>query len=356
MIGTDSEQWEARLAAAGLTLRPATRQAPPEVPRPAWPIRLLAGIGGFIGGIMILLFLGLGLANLNLFNSPGAASLIGMALCGGAVAAYRVGAGSAAVEQGGLAISIAGQMALGFGVAQWFDHHSRPLLWPLVLVQIAMLLLVNNGLHRTLVAAGMVLLGTLSCRGMGDAALWWGLVAFGVVFLLWGEGHGVVRGWVDFVSPVVFGATGGLIASQFAWTSGVGRALELPASGPLWATTLPALGLAVMWASDGLDSRRRAGVVLLAMAAGLMGLWLPGWTPALLLAVLGLAWARPAWAVVAVAAMVGAVSQYYYNLRLTLLEKAAWMAAAGLACLVLAALVHWLAPRLAPAHPPSEKP
>jgi hypothetical protein len=345
--------WEAALAAGGVTLQVPSREAGTAAPRAAWPIRLLAGIGGFIGGVMILLFLGSGLAALRLFESPESAVFIGLVLCGVAVAVYRSAGGSVSAEQSGLAVSIAAQLALGIGVAQLFKSGSHPQMWPQVMVQAVMLLLVANGLHRTLLAAAIVVLGSLSCRSIEAAALWWTLLALGVVLWMRVEGRLAARGQADAVAPVAFGALAGLLVMQWPWWFGIWGTLASRGGWPWhWAAALPALVLAAWLFSGRAGPVQRVAACLLAAAAGVLGVWLPAWTAALLLAVLGLACARPGWAVVAVLAMVWAVWRFYYDLHITLLEKAAWMAAAGGACLALAAVVHAAAPWMASSREP----
>lgn len=343
-----SAAWEAALAAAGLPLQETAGEAPPVSTRAPWPIRLLAGVGGFIGGVMILLFFGAGLAALNLFKTAESAVFIGLVLCACAVAAYRMGKGSVAAEQCALAVSVAGQIALAIGVVQAFKGSLVPQWWALVAVQAVMVLLVANGLHRTLLAASMVMLGSLSCTHTTAVAWWWGAVALAVALLVKFEGRLVARGRLELVAPVAFGALAGLIIMHWPWWFAIWGSMSGPTGFPWhWSATLPALLAAATLASAGATAGQRVAVVALALTAGVLGVWLPGWTASLLLALLGLAWARPGWAVVAALAMIFSISRFYYSMRITLLEKAAWMAAAGLACLLLAALVHWIAPRLA---------
>lgn len=382
-------QWESQLAAAGVRLAAAlpssasATASPSATPAAGWAIRLLAGIGGFIGGVMILLFLGMGLASLKLFDSPATALVIGLLLCAAAVTAYRVAANSAALEQFGLAVSVAGQLSLAIAINHWFKTGSTPSWWPLVLMQGLLLVLISNGLHRTLLTAAMVILGSLSCRSLPLVAAWWSLIALAAVLWLHAEGRLTARGRTHSIAPPVFGAPvfgapvfgapvfgapvfgapvfgamAGLIVMQWPqWFVIWGRLDGADAFSwftwfPLhWAAALPALLLAAWLHTRHAAPAQRAAALAFALAAGAPGVWLPAWTAALLLALLGLTSARPGWAVVALLAMIWSVSRFYYDMRITLLEKAVWMAAAGAVCLLLAALVHWIAPRLAAGTP-----
>ncbi len=327
---------------------------------------------------MILLFLGMGLASLKLFDSPATALVIGLLLCAAAVTAYRVAANSAALEQFGLAVSVAGQLSLAIAVGAWFKTDSTISWWPLVLLQALLLVLIRNGLHRTLLAAAMVILGSLSCRSLPAVSVWWLLIALAPVLWLDAEGRLIaytqahsaaprgfgasvlgapMPGMPAFGAPAfgapafgapAFGAMAGLIVMQWPqWFVIWGRLEGLGGFPWHWAAALPALLLAVWLHTQHAAPAQRAAALGFALAAGALGVWLPAWTAALLLALLGLTSARPGWAVVALLAMIWSVSRFYYDMRITLLEKAAWMAAAGAVCLLLAALVQWIAPRLA---------
>ncbi len=374
MNEADVVTWQARLAAAGLHIgqsaddhgagdpgasghsasdHSAVGQGttpPAELPPMGWAVRLLAGIGGFIGGVMILGFFGFGIAALNLFKSSATAFTIGLLLCAAAVSAYRAAAESVAGQQFGLAVSIAGQIALAIAIADWFKAEFSANWWPLVLLQAVLLVLISNSLHRTLVTAAMVILGALACKMLILVTVWWALVALGAVWWLHAEGRLLARGAAtgDAVAPIAFGALAGLILMQWPQWFVIWGRLDGPGGFPWhWAAAWPALLLAVWLQVRQARPAQRAAVLALAAAAGALGIWLPAWTVALLLAVLGLTSARPGWAVLAALAMIWSVSRFYYHMHITLLEKAAWMAAAGLVCLLLAALVYRIAPRLA---------
>jgi hypothetical protein len=361
-----SDAWRARLAQAGIALAAGGPPAIPGVaapdaaapdaaapdaaasapPAPPWPLRLIAGIGGFMGALMVLLFIGAGLGSLRLFDSAEAATVIGAGLCIAAWAAYRVARGAAA-EQFALALSLAGQIAFAIGTVQLFRSGSAMVWWPLVALEVLLWLLVANAQHRTLVGAAWVLFAALSCRSPLALALLSGGVALLATLMAIGEGRLAERGFGGAMAPGVFGLLVGLILTQLPWFALLMQ-LRGPSLGWLdWYAELPALALAAWAAAGRAPAATRVAVLLLAVALGGLGAWLPGWVAALLLALLGLASGRPAWAVVAAAALMFAVSRYYYDLAVTLLQKAAWMAAAGLACLMLAAVIRKVGAALA---------
>lgn len=348
--------WEARLAASGIVLDGAPAPASAADPANPWYLRLVAGIGGFIGALMVLLFLGAGLGSLRLLDSAQSAGAVGLFLCATSVGLYAFSRGVAA-EQFALAVSIAGQIALAIGVADVFRSGSLTNWWALVGVQALLWVLVNNGLHRSLTGAALAIFGALSCRTPGLLALWWGALMLVCAVILLAEGALAARGRADAVAPAVFGLIAGIIAAQIPWFFKLwpGSAGAGPGSLP-WATQLPALLLITWAAARGAPVTARAGALLLAFATATLGAWLPGWIPALFLALGGLAWARPAWAMIAMLALIFSVSAYYYSLAITLLDKAARMALAGVACLALAAVVRQVGARWIAVEAPREAP
>ena len=352
----NTQEWTKQLTDAGIavvdrapvadgeqTAQVVAPTAPAVVPTP-WYLRLLAGIGGFIGGVMLLLFFGLGLASMKLFDSVEVAFTIGALLCAGAVVVYRAASSGTAAEQCGLAVSIAGQLALVVAIVQGFKGSAMPSWWLLVAAQGVLLFFIANGLHRTLIAAAMVILGALSCRSHLTLTLWWGAVSFAATIWVWAEAHLIARGQGAAVAPPVFGALAGVILGQspwlIQWWSRELPGADLGISQP-WITGLPAVLLAV-W----MITPRNLAAWLLAIAVAALGMWLPAWSAALLLALLGLGSARPGWAVVAALAMIWSVWRFYYALNFSLLEKSAWMAVAGVVCIALASLVQFMGVRL----------
>jgi len=341
------QHWTDLLQRAHIALEPPRNLQHAPVASSPWAIRLLAGIGGFIGGMMILLMVGSFFAALRIFNDAAVLVFAGLALALVAVAFYRVANGSAAGEQCGLAMSIAAQAAFAVGLSDVFKTDVRAAWWILVVLQGVLLWLIANGLHRTLTAAAMVVFGALAARQPGLLMVWWTVAALAACVLMQLEAHILARGSVVDVAPAAFGLLCGLLITQWPWmVSEWGPRLARGASPLLWAMSLPAL-LAAAWAASATaGGAQRIGVLLLALGTGVLGLWLPGWTTALLLAVLGLAHARPGWAVVAVLAMIFSVWRFYYAMQVTLLEKALWMAVAGAVCLLLAAAVRLVWPVL----------
>ncbi|MBL8383964.1 MAG: DUF4401 domain-containing protein [Burkholderiales bacterium] len=348
MNTTDPSAWAERLARAGITPAPAADPGPgTAAPAAPWAVRLLAGVGGFIGGVMILLLFAVGMASLKFFDTPEAATFLGLVLAVGAVLVYRLGAGGVAIEQCALAISIAAQITLAIGIGPLFKSGGHLTWWPLVAVQATMLVLVRNRLHRTLVCAAMVILGALSLRQVAAVAVWSAAAALAATAWAIAAPRLAPRGAADGAAAPVFGALAGLLIVQWPWTFVAWKANAGAAHLAWhWAAALPALVLAAGWLAAHAGVTARIAVFALALAAGLLGLWLPAWTTALCLAVLGIGTARPGWAIVAALAMIVSVGFFYYSLRVTLIEKAVWMAGAGAACLVLAALVRGVGGRL----------
>ncbi|MFN0161794.1 MAG: DUF4401 domain-containing protein [Burkholderiales bacterium] len=344
-MSTNAMAWEARLAAAGIALADVESTASAATPANPWYLRLMAGIGAFIGAIMVLLLLGLGLSSLRLFDSAQSAGAVGLFLCVSSIGMYAFWRGVAA-EQFALAVSIAGQAGFAISVADLFRSGASISWWPLVGLQALLWLLIGNGLHRTLTGAALAVFGALSCRAPAALAAWWAALVLVAAAILAAEAWFAARGRGHAVGPAFFGLIAGVIAAQIPWFFKLWPGS--PAAGPEalpWATQVPAMLLITWAATAGAPAATRVGALLLGFATASLGAWLPGWIPALVLALGGLAWARPGWAVVAALVLIFSVSVYYYSLAITLLDKAARMALAGVACIALAAVVQQVGAR-----------
>lgn len=353
-MSADIAAWEAQLSAAGIALADVGATEAPVAPANPWYLRMVAGVGGFIGALMVLLFLGAGLGSLRLFDSAQSAGAVGLFLCASSIGMYAFWRGVAA-EQFALAISIAGQIGFAISVADVFRSGASISWWPLVGVQALLWLLIGNGLHRTLTGVALAVFGALSCRAPAALAAWWAVLVLVAAAILAAEAWFAARGRGHAVGPAFFGLIIGVIAAQIPWFFKLwpGSPVAGPDSLP-WATQVPAMLLITWAATAGAPSATRVGALLLGFAIASLGAWLPGWIPALVLALGGLAWARPGWAVVAALVLIFSVSVYYYSLAVTLLDKAARMALAGLACIALAAVARQVGARWLDSHPDRE--
>src|SRR5262245_53549352 len=84
-----------------------------ESPSP-WFIRLMLGVAGWIGALFILGFVGAGLAFV--FRNEAAALVVGLLCCAAAYAIFLSARRSELATQFGLAVSLAGQMMVIYGI------------------------------------------------------------------------------------------------------------------------------------------------------------------------------------------------------------------------------------------------
>ena len=112
-----------------------------------WFVALLQGVAGWLAGIFLLAFIGL------MFKpeSSGAIFAVGALLLAGAWALYRADRDAVFLDQLALAISIAGQFAVAWGIVK-DDSSGLPIAATLLALQIFVLLIMPNKVARTLAA------------------------------------------------------------------------------------------------------------------------------------------------------------------------------------------------------------
>ena len=123
------------------------KQPPVQHPDRPWFVSLLQGIAGWLAGIFLLVFIGL------IFKpeSSGAIFLVGALLLAAAWAMYFADREAVFLDQLALAISIAGQFAVAWGVIKE-DSSGLPIAATLLALQIFVLLIMPNKVARTLAA------------------------------------------------------------------------------------------------------------------------------------------------------------------------------------------------------------
>ena len=212
-------------------------KAPPGqiVDRP-WFVALLQGMAGWLAGIFLLTFIGIILKP----ESTGAIFILGALLLAAAWALYHADRNAVFLDQFALALSIAGQFAVAWGVVK-DDASGLPIAATMLGLQVFVLLVMPNKIARTIAALFATIAWVFTVRfllrpGQGEQLF------FGDVH--GGDGHGY--------SPPTLGA----------WTVPAGWAL----------TWLPLIALAawlirneVQWMSSGLRAYARpllTGVLL----------------------------------------------------------------------------------------------
>ncbi len=292
-----------------------------------WYVSLLLGAAGWIAGIFLLIFVFM------LFKPEGAgpALVVGLVLLAAAWGLFKVDREGAFVSQLALALSVAGQFAVLYGIGDTFFKGTREIagiaLVALVL-QVALIVAMPNRLHRTMSALFACMAWALLVRyGLWDQAEWGGsrdtpaAHSLGLALL----------GWAIAWLPV-----GGLLYvvahREPTWIAQGRQAIVRPAVVGL------IVGLAVATLlSQPFDSFRWGGRTEVQQG------WLAIWPLLSALAALGALAAafamgnRGLTAMCVVAALVH-VSHFYYAMGATLLIKSATMIVLG--ALLLAAAHH----------------
>ncbi|WP_162806653.1 DUF4401 domain-containing protein [Sphingosinicella terrae] len=334
-----AELWD-RLQAEGLV----TGERPePDRSASPWFVRVMLGIAGWIGAIFLLLFVGAAFAFV--MDNGAAALVVGAACCGAAFLLLRAFEDQDFVEQFGLAISLAGQVMMIIGLADFLEPDGAALYLAVAATQIALALIVPQFLHRVLTSAGAAIalslaIDQLSLHGFaapflcaGLAFVWLEPKRWAVDGQLWRPiGYGLV---VALLLVETFRLLGGR-----EWFGPSGDAPTwIALNGPLIGRGLTALVL--LWAA--IDLVRRADIApqsregLAAAAAaillGLVSLAMPGLASALLILLLGFAAGTRLLIALGVLSLLGFVAHFYYSLHLTLLEKSGLLAVTGLVLL-----------------------
>jgi len=347
--------WE-RLAADGLVEGDPSR--PAEAPAP-WYVRAMLGFAGWIAACFLMGFLGIALA----LGTNGAGAVpIGAACCAGAFFLFRAFDGQDFVEQLALAISLAGQGLIAYGLHETFGSDGASLYLAFAVVEAVLVLAVPNFLHRALAAAGAggavaLAFGDLELPGIASPFL---CAALAVIWLqpdLWARGGRLWR-------PIGYGVVLALLLTEtfrlfdlgaelFGWRSAPPSWIAV--HGPLIGRVVAA-GILIFVA---LSLAAREGVargsrLFLAVAGGavlvaLISIWAPGLAAALLILLLGFDAGSRLLQAVGILSLLGFVSHFYYSLNATLLAKSGLMALAALLLLGL-----HLALRRLPAPPPLE--
>jgi len=313
MIATRAELLEA-LHANGLADDAALALPESAVPteRP-WFIGLLLGAAGWAAGVLVLVFVALSLSRGS--GSGGgilATGLVLLAMAFGLFHAARHSGFAAFASQAALALSIAGQFATVFGIAEaagtnWTRQGSAIACIALVM-QVALAAAMPNRLHRTMSTLFACIAWAVALRlafHESPLAIWpitWLPIAGALFVIVRNEAAWIARGLQDIVRPV----SSGLI---------VGLALGTLASEPL-----DFLGAELGRTAESAFAPwpLLSAIAALAALAGAFALGNPG--------LAGLC----------IAAAVGHLFHLYYATGATLLAKAATLAILGVACIALA--------------------
>ena len=323
-----------------------------------WYIRTMLGIAGWIGALFLLAFIGAALASV--FDSSGAALVVGAFCCGAAYLIFsKLGRNDVAM-QFGLAVSLAGQVMIIFGLGDALERSAEgvPFLLAVAILEGVLAFVLDNYVHRVLCTIGATIALGLAMRQMGlgpvfPAALAAALAAvslnehrFGSRGPMWraiGNGLAIgllVRGldfWESILDaptvflPWMFWARGLLLGAVLLYV--VHQLLAQHDTAPSSRVGVAALGAAAAFA---IATYTAAGVIA-----------------SLIVMLLAFSRGNRVMFGLGVAALLGYLSYFYYTLQATLLTKSIVLMATGAVLIALWFVMRAMfgdAPAKEPAH------
>lgn len=319
-----------------------------------WYLAALIGVSAWIAA---LFFFGFFLALFDdLYRHPALALPMGAGCCAVAWLLLRVARGRDFIEQFAIVTSLVGQLLIGMAFVEWGERAGGDDHWRLVwagvgAVAALMYALGRPSMHRFLCGAIVAVALLCFCVIDDEATRYFAIPLLAwAMFAAWWRSAGHDRlavalpplAWalaLMLLFSIWFVArAGGLFTGRIEQA----RDLLLVAD----ALVVPLLPLCAYWLAarqPALDARHRLFVLAIAAGFALL-LWrAPGVSIGITLALIGFALYRPALLAVGLLGTAAYLFDYYYHLQLTLLEKSAWLATAGIAVLA----VRWAHARFA---------
>jgi hypothetical protein len=338
-MSTREALW-ARLSEAGLVTgeMPAVGEG-----RAPWYVRVMQGIGGWIGALFLLGFVGAGFAFV--MESKVASVVVGALACAAAVAIFRAARDSDFMDQFGFAVSLAGQALLAFGLAEGIGRSLAGIALVVSVQQALLFMLVPNFMHRVWTAWSGAFALSLTMLDLGlhaftpaavTAAFLWVSIS---EFDLARYGAPARAGAYGLaLAAVPTAVLGGDLWVAWLWDRGgypVLGGLYGAWAGRLALAAVPLLAVLKLLAREGLAPLSAEGRIGLAGALilGAASIEAPGVAPAVAILVAGFANANRVLAGLGVLSLLVYLSHYYYSLQATLLDKSGLLAATGIALL-----------------------
>ncbi len=308
-----------------------------------WYIRVLQGIGGWFAALFLIAAIGFMVAPL--FDHPIAAGLLGLIMNVSAFLYYQQKQTNRAQEflsQLFLVLSLAGQGLVSFAVAKALGWQNDTLFLILAIYQVLLVLVMRDFVHRllsTLFAAILLFWGhpVLLVSGLGSAAI--------CLLLVWLWMSQVYRHpKSDFYEPIAYAlaiAVVGLNAQALNWLFMVGSwGREIGNDWlllyGLWISVILHVAAFLylfykLWQGGQLTAIKTKPLLVIGSLAViiLLSIYIYGFSSAVLLLLLGFARQNRQLMTLAIIAMLGFISWYYYQLDVTLLIKSLTMLAIG---------------------------
>jgi uncharacterized membrane protein len=340
MSGADANSLWVQLKQAGLVEGDVPAETVAVTP---WYIRTMLGIAGWIGAMFLLGFVGAAFSIV--MKSAASGLLVGALLCAGATVMFRARPNGDFIGQFALAVSIAGQSLIGFGLGHLLTSQISLIAIAFAVLQLGLFLLIPNFLHRVL--------STMSGIGALLVAFSdWGFypytqaVVFAAFVWAWlnefrfaGRGAEIRALAYGLTLLVIIGLV--TYSSLGYWRSawiGRGQMAFIGGQFSFWvaAALIGAITVWVVWKlllRQGVAIARGPGLAALAGAVlvGLVSVNAPGVGIAVTMLLLGYANGNRVLAGLGILSLLAYWSYYYYSLDLTLLEKSVVLVCAGIA-------------------------
>ena len=322
--------------------------------RTPWFVRVMLGVAGWIGALFLVGFVAMLMASS--FREAGAVWVIGAMACGAAAVLFRANQHGDFASQFGLAVAIAGQLLMTYGVAEGLEPSFTATSFLVALQQALLFVVMPNFVHRVWAAGTTAVALCFAMAGLDLHALALPLITAGLVLvwlrefqharqgeLLRAAGYGLAftamflsymnaGDWNDFDGSHRRGSQpmDPVTAQGLAYA---GRAL----------TALVMVGVAVLLLRrERVAAGSGAGKVALTLAVvlALASVKAPGLAPATAILLLGFANGNRVLTGLGIVALLAYLSHYYYVLDATLLEKSVIMLVTGIALLGLRVASH----------------
>ncbi len=320
-----------------------------------WYVRFMLGAAGWIGSLFLLGFVAVGFSFV--VDSPMAALVVGALACGGAFALFFNARDNDFFTQFALAVGLAGQLLLIYGLFELFEGNEVLFYGTVFVLEAVLTVVIPNFIYRvmTSLAAMVALCLTLSSGGAYGIAP--GLSAAGFALIWLQESR-----WVGFSAICRPAGYGFALSLLLYWASMLwGRALWWPRSykGASWISVYaPWLGKALVLAvflavvfvllkRMHLAAGSRSGLTALGGATlVLLGSFpVPGIAEALLIMIIGFSICNRVLMGLGLLAFGVFLSNYYYMMQSTLLEKSLLLFGLGAGLLVSRLVLgKWLPP------------
>lgn len=315
----------------------------------AWYIRVMLGFAGWLGALFLMAFVGIGFSFV--MDSAVASFSIGVALCTCAYVLFRAVKNQDFVAQFALAVSLAGQGFIVFGLFDKFRSHDTSLYAFLLLIELFLMVCMPNFIHRFLTCLASVCAAYLLLQQVGFVGLLHGVLALAATLLWWSP---QLLRQPAFWRPIAYGlalaslfVVGARFASPFYWHASeflwVKYTWQIGAS---LVNLALLLALALVLRREQVSLSSGIGVFALLGAGMLCGFSYvaPGLSSAILLICIAFSFSNRILLGVGLLALLSFLSHYYYQLQVSLLYKS--IVLLSLAVLLLA--VRYLLYRLLP--------